>query len=638
MSTNEQTPLSQPTSAVRNMLGKEQVPQDLGGPASNAALRKYCGRNYHQFLLSIAEKVYQEKVHQEKLKAVQARLNFEEASQHSDMSGNPEPRHDHSDSPKKRDPERKTVFKRLEKGVFHRLKDKGKKLSLRETEVASEKHHNKRSPSRRMEALSESECSAGGHWKSKSMRQKSSIEDDLSQPWEVGQKQNFKKGGFRNQQRKGQVAGNTDGTTMAEGSQTKDYPNLLFEASNLFFALRREDGMRGPMIIEAEMEGHCVHRIYVDECSSSEILYEHCFNRFFLEIGDEEHSTSTWMNFMVVRSHSSYNGIIGRTRVRRIRVVPSTAHGMLKFPVIGRTVTLWSSRFIPLECTMVSGSGVPQPVINQVTEEKIQIGWNLEVYVDDLVIKIRTEQKVIRDVEKTFKPLREINMKLNPKKCTFEMKEGTFLGYKVNADGLKVCPDKVEAVLSLPSPKCLKDVQRLSGKLRLSIYKEAKTAFKQIKKLIAELPMLTTLEEKEELIIYLAAVKEAISAVLMTKRDRKQMSVYFVIRALQGSEINYTPMEKLILAMMTLRIQPMENKEELSDPWILFTDRSSCIDGSGAGQILTSSKGMEFTYALRFRFDATNNEAEYEALIAGLDSRTNGSKKSPSKCKFEAYG
>ncbi|GKE63709.1 reverse transcriptase domain-containing protein [Tanacetum coccineum] len=47
-------------------------------------------------------------------------------------------------------------------------------------------------------------------------------------------------------------------------------------------------------------------------------------------------------------------------------------------------------------------------------------------------------------------------------------------------------------------------------------------------------------------------------------------------------------------------------------------DGSSCIDGSRAGLILKNLKGMKFTYALRFRFDATNNEVEYEALIAGL--------------------
>ncbi|GKG32297.1 hypothetical protein Tco_0427247 [Tanacetum coccineum] len=61
----------------------------------------------------------------------------------------------------------------------------------RETEFASEKHHNKRTSSRRMEALSESEGSVGGHWKSKPKRQKSSIEDDLSQPWVCEKKDPF---------------------------------------------------------------------------------------------------------------------------------------------------------------------------------------------------------------------------------------------------------------------------------------------------------------------------------------------------------------------------------------------------------------------------------------------------------------
>nr|GFB57421.1 hypothetical protein [Tanacetum cinerariifolium] len=87
------------------------------------------------------------KVQQEKLKAVKDRLNFEEASQYSEsgapsrrrslkerlgsrhahnISGSPEPRRNHSESPKKRGPERRTVFKRLEKGVFHRLGERGR--------------------------------------------------------------------------------------------------------------------------------------------------------------------------------------------------------------------------------------------------------------------------------------------------------------------------------------------------------------------------------------------------------------------------------------------------------------------------------------------------------------------------------
>nr|GFB22820.1 reverse transcriptase domain-containing protein [Tanacetum cinerariifolium] len=68
------------------------------------------------------------------------------------------------------------------------------------------------------------------------------------------------------------------------------------------------------------------------------------------------------------RSHA-----VGRLGIRRIHAVPSTTHKMLKFLVIGGMVTLRSSKIITLECTMVSGPGVPQPVINQVTEEKIQV-------------------------------------------------------------------------------------------------------------------------------------------------------------------------------------------------------------------------------------------------------------------------
>ncbi|GJT48973.1 reverse transcriptase domain-containing protein [Tanacetum coccineum] len=231
------------------------------------------------------------------------------------------------------------------------------------------------------------------------------------------------------------------------------------------------------------------------------------------------------------------------------------------------------------------------------------------------------------------------------------MQEGMFLGYKVNTDGLKVCPDKADAVLSLPSPRCLKDVQKLNGKLAslnrflsksaeksLPFFKtlkkctkksdfqwtqEAEAAFKQMKKLIAELPMLTAPKEKEELIIYLAAAKEAISAVLMTEREGKQIPVYFVSRALRGPEINYNPMEKLVLALLSASRQLKRYFQ--AHTIVVITDQpikqllsNSKINGSGAGLILTNPEGVEFTYAMRFRFEATNNEAEYEALIAGL--------------------
>ncbi|GJV53610.1 hypothetical protein Tco_1449351, partial [Tanacetum coccineum] len=196
MSINEQTPLSQPTSVVRNTLGKEPVPQDPGRPISDEALREYCDRNYHQILPIIAEKVHQEKAQQEKLKAVKARLNFEETSHHSESgtpirrrgpkerlgpryvrsrSGSPEPRRGRSESPKKKGSERKTTTQ----GVGRTTVATGTLKAA--TKVLDQEQW---SPlSRRTEELSESEGSAGGHWKSKVKRPKSSVEDDMSQPW-----------------------------------------------------------------------------------------------------------------------------------------------------------------------------------------------------------------------------------------------------------------------------------------------------------------------------------------------------------------------------------------------------------------------------------------------------------------------
>ncbi|GKB89562.1 reverse transcriptase domain-containing protein [Tanacetum coccineum] len=344
-----------------------------------------------------------------------------------------------------------------------------------------------------------------------------------------------------------------------------------------------------------------------------------------------------------------------------------------------------------------------------------QVGRNLEVYVNDLVIKSHTEEELLRDIEETFRTLRKINMKLNPKKCTFGAVEGMFLGYVVGPEGIKPCPDKVDDVLQLPSPRTIKEVQSLNGKLAglnrflsksaeksLPLFKtlknctkksnfcwtsDAEKAFRELKQHLSKLPTLVAPRPQEELIMYLSASHGAVGAVLMTERDTVQTPVYFISRALQGPELNYTPMEKLVLALAfaakrlrryfqahpiaVITDQPIKQiisrpdvagrlqkwsvmlgehnityrprtsvkgqiladflvekpddapadtsvKEIPKEEWTLFTDGSSCTDGSGAGLILTSPEGTEFTYALRFQFTASNNEAEYEALIAGL--------------------
>nr|GEW56831.1 reverse transcriptase domain-containing protein [Tanacetum cinerariifolium] len=94
-----------------------------------------------------------------------------------------------------------------------------------------------------------------------------------------------------------------------------------------------------------------------------------------------------------------------------------------------------------------------------------QIRRNLEVYVDDLVIKSHCEQEAIRDIEVTFRTLRGINMKLNTKKCTFRAEEGMFMRHAISKDEIQAWSEKAQAIINTPSPKTMKDVQSLNGKL-----------------------------------------------------------------------------------------------------------------------------------------------------------------------------
>ncbi|GJX66828.1 hypothetical protein Tco_0301171 [Tanacetum coccineum] len=59
--------------------------------------------------------------------------------------------------------------------------------------------------------------------------------------------------------------------------------------------------------------------------------------------------------------------------IMKIRAIPSTAHGMLKFPVEGGTVTLRSSRIIPMECAMISRPRTRPPEAGKILEEKIRV-------------------------------------------------------------------------------------------------------------------------------------------------------------------------------------------------------------------------------------------------------------------------
>ncbi|GKD24438.1 reverse transcriptase domain-containing protein [Tanacetum coccineum] len=546
-----------------------------------------------------------------------------------------------------------------------------------------------------------------------------------------------------------------------------------------FPPLASSDGTEGSLVIEAEIGGHMIHRMYIDGGSSTEVLYEHCFNqlrpkiksqmvpattsltgfsgetiwplgqlRLLVTIGDADHCTRAWMNFMIVRSMSPYNGIIGRSSIIEIQAVPSTAHEMLKFIVDGGIVTIrntililaecatviTSSKEIPKEagvrhenfkvaihpnfpdqevaiggtlsakgrtglCTLLKENlyifawqlsdmtGVPRlvaehrlniqdgyspvrqkkrarpTIVRKPSNQRIvipfqkltgksnlsaatpisvywmltkqlvdkafdnQVGWNIEVYIDDLVIKSYTKVEMLRDIKETFHTLRKINMKLNPKKCMFGAVEGMFLGYMITPEGIKPCLDKTKLVLQLSSPQTIKE--KCNKKRDFHWTSEAEQAFLQLNQHLSELPLLVAPKPKEELIIYLSAFYGAVSAVLMTERGMVQTPVYFISRALQGPELKYTPMEKLVISLVfaAKRLQRVATKVERYARRTQYNippkDIGERTDTGGLPHRKARRKPARYTSCGNptgavDAFTASNNEAEYEALIAGL--------------------
>ena len=91
----------------------------------------------------------------------------------------------------------------------------------------------------------------------------------------------------------------------------------------------------------------------------------------------------------------------------------------------------------------------------------------MKVYVDDMLVKSSTVEQHIEDLANTFAFLLLYNMRLNLEKCTFEVEAGKFLGFMVSQRGIEINPEKIQAILEMPSPKSVKDslvgLQPLTG-------------------------------------------------------------------------------------------------------------------------------------------------------------------------------
>jgi len=94
-----------------------------------------------------------------------------------------------------------------------------------------------------------------------------------------------------------------------------------------------------------------------------------------------------------------------------------------------------------------------------------QIGRNVEVSVDDMLVKSNDEIDHLDNLRETFDMLRKYKMKLNPAKCVFTVLSGKFLGFMVSQWGIEGNPDKIKAIMEIKSPKRVKEVQSLTRKV-----------------------------------------------------------------------------------------------------------------------------------------------------------------------------
>ena len=202
-----------------------------------------------------------------------------------------------------------------------------------------------------------------------------------------------------------------------------------------------------------------------------------------------------------------------------------------------------------------------------------QIGRNFEVYIDDMLMKSKDKANHLDDIKETFSTLCKYNMKLNPTKCVFVVTLGKFLGFMVSQRGIEANLDKVKAIIEVKSPKTVKEVQSLIGKVAIlnrfvsratdkcmSFFKVLKKVFQwtdeceealaKLKEYLTKPPLLSLSVMEEKLYLYLAVSNTAISSALIRKEENVQKPVYYTSQAFQGVEANYPRMEKIAFALL----------------------------------------------------------------------------------------
>ena len=195
---------------------------------------------------------------------------------------------------------------------------------------------------------------------------------------------------------------------------------------------------------------------------------------------------------------------------------------------------------------------------------KGMIGRSVEVYVDDIVAKSDSCGQHIKDLEEVFDALRRVNMRLNPVKCAFGVEGGKFLGLMLTHWGIEANLNKCKAITKMRSPKNLKEIQQLLGRLttlsrfvprlaerirpiaqmlrkssKFSWNEECEQIFGQLKAFLSSPAVIKKPRLDLPIIVYLAVSEEAVSSALVQEVNNEEHPVYFVSWMLHTAETRY---------------------------------------------------------------------------------------------------
>ncbi|GAA0154604.1 hypothetical protein LIER_43282 [Lithospermum erythrorhizon] len=206
-----------------------------------------------------------------------------------------------------------------------------------------------------------------------------------------------------------------------------------------------------------------------------------------------------------------------------------------------------------------------------------QIGRNMEIYVDDMLVKSKERADHLENLRKTFNKLRESRLKINPEKCSFGVMSGRFLGYMISKRGIEPNPDKIEALLMMRPPNNYKEVQKLTrclaalnrfisklgerilrflnnlrcmSKENFSWDEDSKEAFEELKRYLGSPQLLSRPEVGEQLQLYLTISDVAVSSVILREVEGVQKPIYYVSHVLRYAEERYPIIDKAAFTLV----------------------------------------------------------------------------------------